>query len=172
MWNAPYRGAAKRIYLQGKVFKLLAMHLDLIWAEREPKQNEPGLRPETITCLHYAKNILTKQFENPSSLTELAQQVGVSDRTLQRGFKVLFQTTVVGYLIQQRLKQAERLLRQGDRTVAEVAMQVGYGNIGQLVLCSIYKRFGNATLFGVRTVPLRRSLIEFNPLVGIDFRKD
>jgi hypothetical protein len=28
MWNAPYRGAARRMYLQAKVLELLAMHLD------------------------------------------------------------------------------------------------------------------------------------------------
>ncbi len=57
-------------------------------------------------------------------------QVGVSDRTLQRGFRALFKTTVVGYLTQRRLEQAERLLRQGDRAVAEVATRFGYGHLG------------------------------------------
>jgi hypothetical protein len=57
MWNAPYRGAAKQMYLQSKVFELLALHLDLI-------------------CVHYTQEILTTQFENPPSLLELARQVG------------------------------------------------------------------------------------------------
>ncbi|WP_289500259.1 AraC family transcriptional regulator [Gloeocapsopsis sp. IPPAS B-1203] len=66
LWNAPYRGAAKRMYLQAKVFELLAMHLDLISASAQTL-NSPRLKPKTITRLHYAKEILTQQFENPRS---------------------------------------------------------------------------------------------------------
>jgi AraC-like DNA-binding protein len=130
LWNAPYRGAAKRMYLQAKVFELLAMHLDMI---SEQANQTPGLRlkPETIARLHYAKEILTTDFANPLSLPELARQVGVSDRTLQRGFQTLFNTTVVGYLIQRRLEAAERLLRQSDLKVTEVANLVGYEHLGQ-----------------------------------------
>ncbi|WP_414530108.1 helix-turn-helix domain-containing protein [Nodularia chucula] len=137
MWNPPYRGTAKRMYLQAKVFELVAMHLDWISAEQQPIFDTLGLRPDTIARIHHAKDILTKQLEQPPSLSELAQQVGVSVRTLQRGFRSLFNTTVVGYLKQQQLEQAERLLRQGAAeglrgtcTVAEVATRVGYGNIG------------------------------------------
>jgi AraC-like DNA-binding protein len=38
---------------------------------------------------------------------------------------------VVGYLIQRRLEAAERLLRQGDLKVTEVANLVGYEHLGQ-----------------------------------------
>lgn len=133
MWNPPYRGAAKRMYLQAKVFEIVAIYLDLISAEQQPIHDIPGLKPDTIARIHHAKDILTKQLEHPPSLSELAQQVGVSVRTLQRGFSALFKTTVVGYLTQQRLQKAEILLRQGDvcggkRKVAEVAYIVGYAH--------------------------------------------
>jgi AraC-like DNA-binding protein len=129
MWDAPYRGELKRMYLQAKVMELLVIYLDLI-SNHKDQTRVPGLKPETIARLHDAKEILTAQFANPPSLSELAQQVGVSDRTLQRGFQALFKTTVVGYLTQQRLEQAERLLRQGNYTIAEVATRVGYGHLG------------------------------------------
>ncbi|YAF93730.1 MAG: helix-turn-helix transcriptional regulator [Nodularia sp. CChRGM 3473] len=130
MWNAPYRGTAKRMYLQSKVFELLAMHLDWISAEQKPIHDTPGLKRDTIACIHHAKEILTTQLEHPPSLSELAQQVGVSVRTLHRGFPLLFNTTVVGYLTQQRLQKAKMLLRQGDYQVSEVANLVGYGHLG------------------------------------------
>jgi AraC-like DNA-binding protein len=82
LWNASYRGAAKRMYLQAKVFELLAMHLNVI-SEHSNQPSGSRLKPETIARLHYAKEILTTDFANPPSLSELAQQVEVSDRTLQ-----------------------------------------------------------------------------------------
>lgn len=139
MWNAPYRGELKRLYLQAKVMELLVIYLDLI-SDNPEQTRVPGLKPDTIACLHHAKDILDTRLENPPSILELAQQVGVSDassaglplraRTLLRGFKQLFDTTVIGYSMQQRLKRAEYLLRQGDQTVAEVARLTGYGHLG------------------------------------------
>lgn len=143
MWNAPYRGAAKRMYLQAKVFELVAMHLDLISAYREPIHDSTGLKPETIARIHHAKEILTTQLEYPPSLCELAQQVGVSVRTLQRGFPALFNTTVMGYLTQQRLQKAEILLRQGNYQVSEVANLVGYSHLGNFA--AAFKRLYGIT---------------------------
>lgn len=128
MWQVPYRGVIGRVYLQAKAFELLALYLEAIASEHQ--QTPPRLKPSTVDCLHHAKDILTHHLENPPLISALAQQVGVSERTLQRGFRQLFGTTVVGYLKQQRLVQAEQLLRQGDRTVAAVAMAVGYGHLG------------------------------------------
>ncbi|WP_225931420.1 AraC family transcriptional regulator [Leptolyngbya sp. 7M] len=84
MWDAPYRGELKRMYLQAKVMELLVIYLDLI-SDNSEQSHVQGLKPETIERLHHAKNILDTQLENPPSILELAQQVGVSDRTLQRG---------------------------------------------------------------------------------------
>jgi AraC-like DNA-binding protein len=131
MWNPPYRGTAKRMYLQGKVFELIAMHLDLIALDQQPIHTTPGLKPDTIARIHHAQEILTTQLEHPPSLSELAQQVGVSVRTLHRGFTLLFNTTVVGYLTQQRLHKAEMLLRQGNYQVSEVANIVGYSHLSR-----------------------------------------
>lgn len=147
MWNAPYRGELKRLYLQAKVMELLVIYLDLI-TDNSEQTRVPGLKPETIACLHHAKEILDTRLENPPSILELARQVGVSDRTLQRGFPMLFNATVTGYLKQRRLEQAEKLLRQGateglrsNRTVVEVAMQVGYGHLGHFAT-AFKRQFG------------------------------
>lgn len=141
MWHAPYRGIVKRMYLQAKVFELLALHLDLMSDHASQPQACGGLKPDTIARLHCAKEILTNQLENPPLLSELAKQVGVSDRILQRGFKALFNTTVVGYLKQQRLLQAERLLRQGTLSVTEVANRVGHGHLGHFA-AAFRQQFG------------------------------
>jgi AraC-like DNA-binding protein len=140
MWNAPYRGELKRLYLQAKVMELLVIYLDLI-SDNSEQSRIPGLKPETIDRLHHAKDILNTRLENPPSILELAQQVGVSDRTLQRGFQVLFNTTITGYLKLRRLEQAEQLLRQGNYTVAEVANLVGYGHLGHFAT-AFKRQFG------------------------------
>ena len=54
--------------------------------------------------------------------------MGLYDRTLQRGFQKLFGTTVFGYLTDKRMERAERWLREGNRTVLQVAIMTGYCN--------------------------------------------
>jgi AraC-like DNA-binding protein len=61
----------------------------------------------------------------------------VSDRTLRRGFQALFHTTVLGYVTEQRLLQAEQWLRQGF-TVADVVHRCGYSNQGHFA--AVFKR--------------------------------
>ena len=139
LWHAPYQGAVKRMYLQAKVFELLAMHLDAIASDS--KQTHPHLKPETINCLHHARDILTRQLENPPSLSELAQQVGVSERTLQRGFRELFGTTAFQYLQTRRMERAEQLLRSREMRVSEVAHAIGYLHLGHFTQ-AFKRRFG------------------------------
>ncbi len=128
MWDVPYRGELKRLYLQAKVMELLVIYLD--WVAEAQQQPVHGLKPDTVTRLHHAKELLATQVEQPPTLVELAQQVGVSKRTLQRGFRDLFGTTVFGYLHTLRMKQAEQLLRNRQMRVSEVAHAVGYSHPG------------------------------------------
>ena len=139
LWHAPYQGAIKRMYLQGKVFELLAMHLDAIASD--PRRVSSRLKPATISRLHHARDILTRQLENPPSLSELAQQVGVSERTLQRGFRELFGATAFQYLQTLRMEQAEQLLRSREMRVSEVAHAVGYLHLGHFTQ-AFKRRFG------------------------------
>ena len=128
MWEHPYQGAIARMYLESRVLELLAIQLAQL-AESDLYTDRSGLKPKSIDPIYEARNILSKRLENPPSILELAEQVGVCDRTLQRGFRKLFCTTVVGYLNQLRLEQAETLLRTGELSVAEVANKVGYSHL-------------------------------------------
>jgi hypothetical protein len=97
LWNPPYRGVAQRMYLQAKAWELLAMQIDLLTADQARSFPTPGLKPDTIARLHYAREILTQNLEHPPLLSEVARQVGISDRTLRRGFQELFSVTPLGY---------------------------------------------------------------------------
>jgi AraC-like DNA-binding protein len=136
--NCPFQGVTKNIYLQGKILELIALQLAPILKDGEKKQTPPRLKPDTIARIYQARDILRASLENPPSLLELAQLVGVSDRTLRRGFRELFCTTVFSYLTEQRMEQAEKLLREGNRSVAEVANIVGYSHLG--LFANVFKR--------------------------------
>lgn len=119
-------GPTKRLYLQGKVFELIALQLNAIFEKNTVPSASP--KPDTVARIHYAAEILRSRLEQPPCQTDLAQQIGVSYSTLCRGFRSVFGMTPFAYLTQQRMKQAEQLLRQPNCTVTEVATQLGYTN--------------------------------------------
>ncbi|MEH2458941.1 helix-turn-helix transcriptional regulator [Nostoc sp.] len=126
--NCSYTGVMKRMYLQVKALEMIALQLAPIITAQGRMQPQPRFRAGTMERIYQAREILLSRLENPPSLLELAQQVGASDRTLQRGFQRLFGTTVFGYLTDKRMERAKRWLREGDRTVLEVAIMTGYSN--------------------------------------------
>ncbi|MCU0532937.1 MAG: AraC family transcriptional regulator [Hydrococcus sp. Prado102] len=143
IFNCPYWGMTKRIYLQAKVLELIALQLSFIFASEGVPQSSPSLKSDTIARIHHAKQIIHSRLDNPLSLTELAALVGLSDRTLRRGFKELFGTTVFSYLTAMRMEKAERYLRERNMTVAEVANLVGYAHLGHFA-AAFKRKYGIA----------------------------
>ncbi|MBE9171462.1 helix-turn-helix transcriptional regulator [Pleurocapsales cyanobacterium LEGE 06147] len=139
--NCPYQGTTKQMYLQAKVLELITLQLAPILSARDGLQSSPRLKQETIARIHYAREILLSRLENPPSLLELAQIVGVSDRTLRRGFQELFGTTVFSYLTSKRMEKANQLLRSGKLSVAEVANISGYSQQGHFA-AAFKRKFG------------------------------
>ena len=127
MIDCPLLGVPKRIYLQGKVFELIALQLDGL-SESTVALPSISLKSDTVARIHHAAAILRSRLETPPSQTELAQQVGIGYCTLHKGFREIFKMTPFAYLTHHRMKQAEGILRQPGYTVAEVANRVGYAN--------------------------------------------
>ncbi|MUL37155.1 helix-turn-helix transcriptional regulator [Gloeocapsopsis dulcis] len=137
--QCPYQSLTKRMYLESKVWELMAL---LIHDLERPRHlpNTP-LKPDDIDRIHYAKEILLQQLDNPLSLIELARQVGLNDCTLKRGFRQVFGKTVFGYLHDYRLEQARQLLEQRRMNVSEIARSVGFANRSYFA-SAFRKKFG------------------------------
>ncbi len=91
--------------------------------------------------LQEAHSLLQTRLDNPPSILELAQEVGLNDFKLKKGFKALFDNTVYGVVLDARLEKAKQLLMQGKLSVTQVSLQVGYSNHGHFS-AAFKKRFG------------------------------
>jgi AraC-like DNA-binding protein len=137
IWHHPYQGAIARMYLEAKALELIAMQLSQL-TESKPNAVRSTLKPQTIERIYQARDILSTRLENPPSISELTKQVGISELTLRRGFRELFQTTIIQYLTQKRMEQAKLLLREKKLSVAEVSNLVGYSHLGYFA--KVFKR--------------------------------
>ena len=58
--------------------------------------------------------------------TELSKMVGVNRTTLSQCFRKVYGVTIFDFLRTFRLEESKRLLRAGNRSVTQVAYEVGY----------------------------------------------
>ena len=126
--NCPYQGPIQKMYLEGKVFELLALQLEQLTATRKVTSSRDRLHAANIDQIYQAREILLQNLDKPPSLLALSRQVGLNDCTLKRGFKQTFGTTVFGYLHDQRMEQARQLLSNGEMNVNEVVRAIGYAS--------------------------------------------
>ncbi|MEM1256753.1 MAG: AraC family transcriptional regulator, partial [Cyanobacteria bacterium P01_H01_bin.21] len=85
--HCPFTGITKKVYLESKVWELMALLLDQELNRREVKHCVNQLKPDDIQRVYHAQEILLQQLNNPPSLLNLARQVGLNDCTLKRGFR-------------------------------------------------------------------------------------
>jgi AraC-like DNA-binding protein len=148
--HCSFQGIAKRMYLESKVWELMALLVEeeLKLHERSKHANrtqslKPVLKPDDIDRIHQARAILLQRLDNPPSLIELSRQVGLNDCTLKRGFRQVFGTTAFGLLHDHRLEQARQLLEERRLNISEIAQTIGFANRSYFA-AAFRKKFGVA----------------------------
>jgi len=101
-----------------------------------------------------------EQSAGPITAWELAMAVGVSQRTLEYGFREVLGITPCGYLRVHRLNQAHRDLSAADpssTTVARIALNWGFGHLGRFAIKyrQLFGRTPSTTLARARRSPTR-----------------
>ncbi|MEM1256644.1 MAG: AraC family transcriptional regulator [Cyanobacteria bacterium P01_H01_bin.21] len=120
----PYQGMARHLYLEGKVLELIALHISQILSPSPTS----SINPMDTDRIHAARDILIQNSAAPPSLSQLAQQVELTEVRLTQGFREIFNSSVFNYLRNYRMEQACQLLKTGNLTIQEVARSIGYAS--------------------------------------------
>ncbi|MDH5679210.1 MAG: AraC family transcriptional regulator [Nitrospinota bacterium] len=140
MVSNPYRGAFEELYLQGKVLELLA---EILTTESNREKGRNETRQAHWGKVLDARDILLNNPENPPSAMELSNMVGMSYKTLNRGFLKYFQMTINQFAMGAMLDYARKTLAETDLTVVEVAHKCGYANSSSFI-AAYRRRFGQS----------------------------
>ncbi|NJL55592.1 helix-turn-helix transcriptional regulator [bacterium] len=105
--GCPFQGLTQRMYLESKVWELIALQLAQLPTLEAVSSTPKPLKPEDIERIHYAKDVLVARLSAPPTLIELARLVGINDCKLKAGFRQVFGTTVFGYLHNCRMEKAK-----------------------------------------------------------------
>ncbi len=80
--------------------------------------------------LSRAKDLVDTRYAEPLSVEEMARAAGLSRAHFSREFRRAFGEPPHAYLLTRRLERAAALLRNTDRSVAEVCFSVGLQSVG------------------------------------------
>jgi AraC-like DNA-binding protein len=77
-----------------------------------------------------AKDLADARYFEPIDVDDMAAAAGLSRAHFSREFRRVFGDTPRGYLLTRRLERAAALLRNTDRSVAEICLDVGLTSVG------------------------------------------
>ncbi len=120
-------GALLKSYAEAKALELLTLTLQaIIEDEQGLLRPERGLSSRDIDCINEARQILDSNFVAPPTIGDLARQVGVNEAKLMHAFKQVFGQTIFDYTQGLRMDEAKRLLETTEKSITEIAFDVGY----------------------------------------------
>jgi AraC-like DNA-binding protein len=90
-----------------------------------------------------AKDLIDSRYREPLDVLALARVAHLSRAHFSREFRRVFGETPHQYLLTRRLERAAALLRNTDRTVADICLTVGLSSIGSFTT-SFGRAFGQS----------------------------
>ena len=137
--NCPYHGLTRQLFLEGKTTELMAYKLEQLESDTAKTKRHPVLKSDDVERIHYARDLLIRDIENPPDLVELARSVGLSRSKLHHNFRSVYGTTPFDYLRDRRLEKARISLDEGNLDVTEVAYSVGYSSLSHFT--KVFKQY-------------------------------
>jgi transcriptional regulator GlxA family with amidase domain len=99
-----------------------------------------------------AKDLADARYVEPLGVDDLARAAGLSRAHFSREFRRAFGESPHGYLLTRRLERAAALLRNTDRSVADICFSVGLQSVGSFT-SSFTRTFGISPNAYRRTFP-------------------
>ena len=97
--------------------------------------------PPAARWLVRAKDLVDARYADPLTVDDLAREAGLSRAHFSAEFRRAFGVPPHVYLLTRRLERAAALLRDTDRSVAEICMTVGLASVGSFTT-SFARMFG------------------------------
>lgn len=136
IFSTTFQETTRLLFLQSQVIELLSHYFACLNADPQP-----DMQQREMQLVQQAGEIIVQNMEQPPSLKELSELIGMNNNKLQKHFKQIFGVPVYKYLQAQRLQKAYALLREKGMPVQEVAWSVGYESLSSFSN-AFQKQFG------------------------------
>jgi len=138
--HCKYAAPLKRMFFFSKTIEMLVLQAEAFdkTFNHRPVFIKNDYDKERIL---FARDCLLQQIDAPPTLSQLARTAGLNEFKLKKGFKETFDQTVFEYLAHVRLETAKNDLLNTDKSVTEIAGELGYSSL-QHFSTAFKKKFG------------------------------
>lgn len=119
--NCKFEGLTRSIFLESKVYELIALLYEGINTAPRIKLNSADL-----DRIQHAAYLIKENVEKPLTILQLAKEVGINQTKLKEGFKEVYNNTIFGYLQQIRMHEARNYLLNTNLSIQEIGNLLGY----------------------------------------------
>lgn len=125
--NKNFQGFLKSIFLEGKLFEMLALQITQFHTQQENVISGTLRKADTIK-VERAANLIKENVGINYSVGELAYEVETNANKLQNGFKVMFGMTINKFAQEEKLKAAKQFLSNSEYKISEIVDLIGLNN--------------------------------------------
>ncbi|TVZ52549.1 AraC family transcriptional regulator [Dokdonia sp. Hel_I_53] len=140
LMNYSLHHSVKELYFKGKSYELLSLYFNRP-ADVDVEQCPFLVDEDNVQKIKKAKRIIMDRMDNPPTLAELSEEIGLSLNKLKEGFKQIYGDSVFSFLFDYKMEVARQLLETGSHNVNEVGLKVGYSTASHFI-SAFKKKFG------------------------------
>ncbi len=138
--STKYTAHYKELFIESKAYELLLCTLNYIEGLNTNCENcKFLLQPLEKEKIILAREIILQNLQEPPTIPELSRQIGINQCYLKKGFKEIFKSTVYEFVLEQKMMKAKLLLSQNNKTISQIAEEVGYSNTSNF--SNAFKRY-------------------------------
>lgn len=138
--KSPYQGKLLKLHTENLVMTAVFECAKVIDQLTPQKKSD---NPYTGDVAYDARLYIDTHMADFQSVTQLASQLGTNETTLRQQFKATFGVTIFEYLIYLRMNAAQKLIKDGHLSIAEIGHRVGYTTPANFT--TAYKKFFGTT---------------------------
>jgi AraC family transcriptional activator of pyochelin receptor len=117
-------GISGDMFLKARFTDILILAL-----EHHERHVFAGLDESDLEKIREAYSRIIHSLRAPHAINQIADELKIDPRKLEQGFKILYNTSVYSFLIDQRMKKAVAMLRDTTLPIGDIAVSVGYSEL-------------------------------------------
>lgn len=144
-------GITSELYYEGKIMEILYLVTSEIGTDSlQSHITKRRLTVEDKAAVSKAKSLIEERLAETPKISELAFLTGTSAAKLQNDFQLAFDSTIHGYVIKARMKEALRKIDSTDEPIYSIAQSVGCKNPSRFA--ELFKKTYGITPMEYRTL--------------------
>jgi len=133
---------SKLVFQKAKVIEFLSLFAETGGYDNCSKKECPFItKSEDWEKIRKVEKIITSELSIAPSLRGLARRLATNEFKLKVGFKHLYNTSIYKYYNNHRLNYAKEVLAEGNESVRDIALEIGFSNPSPFI-SAFKKKFG------------------------------